>query len=50
LVVSSAYKNGTDGGTSGSCRMDAKIEANQERMIAKLDSYQEKVDAWLEEA
>jgi hypothetical protein len=30
-------------------KMDAKIDANHERMMAKLDTYQEKTDAWLEE-
>jgi hypothetical protein len=48
LVVSSAYQNGTDDGTNDGRPHNhrGKFEA---KMLAKLDTYQEEMDAWLED-
>jgi hypothetical protein len=47
LVVSSAYKNGTNDGTSGS--RHRKYRRQPRKNDGQVDACQEKMDAWLEE-
>jgi hypothetical protein len=48
LVLSSAYKNGTNHGTNYGTPANI-MEKFEPKMVAKLHAYQEKMYAWLEE-